>query len=190
VLILSANVTTEAIDECQRAGAAEFMPKPLRASLLLDAIDRHVSPVRDRQFSRPPVVTDDRPVLTVVDVPPLDPQVLADLAKLSADPTFMERLLRGFRADTERLASQIMDALGHRRYESVKDAAHALKGGAASVGATQLTQLATRLEKSTHEALRLKAAQCTEELSSAVARTLTALDKHLEQKRKDEASPG
>ena len=42
VLILSANVTTEAIDECHRAGAVEFMPKPLRASLLLDAVERHL----------------------------------------------------------------------------------------------------------------------------------------------------
>jgi DNA-binding response OmpR family regulator len=43
VLILSANVTTETIAECLHAGAADFIPKPLRASHLLDAIDRHLS---------------------------------------------------------------------------------------------------------------------------------------------------
>lgn len=190
VLILSANVTTEAIDECHRAGAAEFMPKPLRASLLLDAIERHLSLDSDRPLARPPVATDDRPALTVVDVPPLDLAVLEDLARLSSDETFVERLLRGFKSDTERLATQITEALGHRRYELVKDAAHALKGGAASVGATQLTQFATRLEKSTHETLRLRAAQLTEELSNAVARTLLELEKHLEARRNSRASPG
>jgi two-component system, sensor histidine kinase RpfC len=190
VLILSANVTTEAIDECHRAGAAEFMPKPLRASLLLEAIERHLSLDADRPAVRPPIPTDDRPALTVVDVPPLDPEVLEDLARLSPDETFVERLLRGFKSDTERLSAQITEALGQRRYELVKDAAHALKGGAASVGATQLTQLATRLEKSTHETLRMRAAQLTEELSGATARTFLELEKHLEARRNSRASPG
>ena len=190
VLILSANVTTEAIDECHRAGAAEFMPKPLRASLLLDAIERHLSLESDRPAVRPPVLTEDRPTLTVVDVPPLDAAVLEDLARLSPDETFVERLLRGFKSDTERLCGQITEALGQRRYELVKDAAHALKGGAASVGATQLTQFATRLEKSTHDSLRLRAAQLTEELTGIVARTLLELEKHLEARRNSRASPG
>jgi two-component system sensor histidine kinase RpfC len=191
VLILSANVTTEAIDECHRAGAAEFMPKPLRASLLLDAIGRHLSMDVERgTIARPPVTPDERPALSVVDVPTFDPNVLEDLSRLSRDPTFVERLLRGFRGDTERLQKQILDALLQRKYEQVKDAAHALKGGSASVGATQLTQLATRLEKSSHESLRMKAAQLTEELNAIVTRTFTALDQYLEQRRVDKASPG
>ena len=51
VLILSANVTTEIIAECQDAGCAEFVPKPIRAGLLLDAIERHFSPGRSRASS-------------------------------------------------------------------------------------------------------------------------------------------
>jgi two-component system sensor histidine kinase RpfC len=190
VLILSANVTTDAIDECHRAGAAEFMSKPLRASLLLDAIERHLENDVDRFARRPPPVTaDERPALTVVDVAPFDPDVLEDLARLSSDPTFVERLLRGFRGDTERLAAQIAEALLQRKYELVKDAAHALKGGAASVGATQLTQIATRLEKATHETLRIRTAQITEELNITTARTLRELEQHLEVRRANRASP-
>ena len=190
VLILSANVTTEAIDECHRAGAAEFMPKPLRASLLLDAIERHLSSDRERAPPRPQTQQDERPALSVVDVPTFDPNVLEDLNRLSRDPTFVDRLLRGFHSDTERLQRQILDSLVQRKYELVKDAAHALKGGSASVGATQLTQLATRLEKSTHEMLRMKAAQITEELNIIVNRTFVALEQYLEKRRSDKASPG
>jgi two-component system, sensor histidine kinase RpfC len=190
VLILSANVTTEAIDECHRAGAAEFMPKPLRASLLLDAIERHRSVDAARLSARPPVITEERPPLTVVDVPTFDPNVLEDLGRLSPDQTFVDRLLRGFRSDTERLQRQILDALVQRKYELVKDAAHALKGGSASVGATQLTQLSIRLERANHETLRLKAAQLTEELNSIAARTFSSLEQYLEQRRSNKASPG
>ncbi|HVE50097.1 MAG TPA: ATP-binding protein [Casimicrobiaceae bacterium] len=186
VLILSANVTTEAIDECHRAGAAEFMPKPLRASLLLDAIERHISSSEQKAVHRPQLIAEERPVLSVVDVPPLDPAVLADLAKLSRDETFLDRLLRGFRRDTERLAHEITNSLVQRRYEGVKDAAHALKGGAASVGATKLYQLATRLDKASPEMLRLKAAQFTEELDATVGQAIEALDRFLESRQADQ----
>ena len=89
--------------------------------------------------------------MTVVDTPAVDRNVLADLGRLSRDPTFIERLLRGFRSDTEHLVKTISDGLAARRYEDVKDAAHALKGGAGSVGATQLVQLAMRFEKASHD---------------------------------------
>jgi len=182
VLILSANVTTEAILDCERAGAAEFMPKPLRASLLLDAIERHLASDVDRQLP-PPDRADERPSLTVVETPPLDPEVLKDLVRLSSDPTFVERLLRGFKGDTERLVGEIGDALAARRYDVAKDAAHALKGGAASVGAMQLVQVATRIDKATHDTLRLKTAQWTEELGEFANRALLALDSYLEERR-------
>ena len=64
VLILSANVTTETIAECQRAGAADFIPKPLRASSLLDAIDRHLSAQAGDLAPRIPAVSDERSQLS------------------------------------------------------------------------------------------------------------------------------
>ena len=101
-----------------------------------------------------------------------------------SDPTFIDRLLRGFKGDTERLVREIGDALGARRYEAAKDAAHALRGGAASVGAMQLMQVATRIDKATHDMLRLKAAQWTEELVGTANRALLELDNHLETRRR------
>jgi len=186
ILILSANVTTEIITECQQAGCAEFLPKPIRPTSLLEAIERHLA---DRAgelkgLAPPPPRSEDRPALTVIETPVVDGAVLADLGRLSTDPTFVERLLRGFRADTERLVQQISDALAARRYEQVKDAAHALKGGAGSVGATQLVQLALRFEKASYETLRVRAAAWMEELARAAGAALTALEQHLEERRR------
>ncbi len=185
VLILSANVTTDVIAECQQAGCAEFLPKPIRPSILLDAIERHLAEsIVEMRNNTPPRRTEDRPSLTVIDTPVIDSTVLADLGRLSKDPTFVERLLRGFRADTERLVRAISDSLAARRYEDVKDAAHALKGGAGSVGASQLVQLATRFEKASYETLRTRAAPWMEELSRASTTALSALEHHLEERRK------
>jgi two-component system sensor histidine kinase RpfC len=122
--------------------------------------------------------------LTIIDSPVVDPSVLEDLGRLSTDSTFVERLLRGFQADSDRLIRTISDGLAARRYEDVKDAAHALKGGAGSVGATQLMQLAVRLEKASYDTLRVRAAPWMEELARASSATQAALERHLEERRK------
>jgi two-component system sensor histidine kinase RpfC len=184
VLILSANVTTDMIAECQRAGCAEFIAKPIRATNLLDAVERHLAERAGALTPSPVRGLEERPAFTLIDTPPIDHGVLEDLGRLSSDPTFVERLLRGFRSDTERLLKAISDALAARRYEDVKDAAHALKGGAGSVGATQLVQLAIRFEKASYDTLRVKAAMWTEELVQAANAALAALEKHLEERRR------
>jgi two-component system sensor histidine kinase RpfC len=190
VLILSANVTTETIAECLRAGAAEFIPKPLRASFLLDAIERHLSAQPGDAVRRTPAVADERSQLSLVSVPALDEQVLEDLARLSPDPTFMDRLMKGFHADTTRLVCELSDALAQRKYMEAKDVAHALKGGAASVGASQLVHVATRIEKCAPEALRMRSVPLTEELVQASNRALAAVEQLLEDREYRRHTPG
>lgn len=176
VLILSAHVTPETILECERAGASEFISKPLRASILLDAIERHLAGTEIGFGSQQNIPrADERPPLAVVETPTLDESVLLDLRRLSPDSTFIERLIDGFLADTERLTAEIVNALAHRRYELVKDVAHALKGGAASVGAMSLAQVATRLNKASNDTLRFKATAWSEEVLRASAVTQNAL---------------
>src|SRR5947207_7412528 len=100
ILILSANVTTGIIAECQSAGCAEFIAKPVRPSTLLGAIERHLAVAADEIAQRPiPQRVEERPTLTVIDTPIVDVGVLDDLGRLSQDPTFVERLLNGFRSD-------------------------------------------------------------------------------------------
>lgn len=190
VLILSANVTTDTIAECHRAGAAEFVPKPLRASHLLESIERHLAqkPLAPAQ-SPIAVRTDERPTLEVIDSPPVDKAVIEDLARLSPDPTFVVRLIDGFYSDADRLVEGIVNAIAARRYELVKDHAHALKGGAASVGANQLVQFAKRIEKASHDSLRLKAAQWIEELKATDRQARSALAEHVRPYRNQQASP-
>lgn len=183
VLILSANVTTDAIAECNAAGAAEFIPKPLRASYLLEAVERHlIVPDMGETCTAPPTRSDERPALTVVDTPPVDVEVLRDLESLSRDRTFIDRLLVGFLSDMDRLQEQVSDALQHRRYEQVQDAGHALKGGASSVGATQLAQFAARIEKMGPEMLRLRATVMMEEMLVITNRTRVTLTDYMRER--------
>jgi len=179
IIILSANVTTDSIAECERAGAAEFVAKPVRASLLLEAIERNVVDRRPKSAIQGGAAVEERPTLTVVENPPLDPKVMEELRHFSSDPTFVERLIRGFVADCDRLTQQLERALAQRKYEEVKDAAHALRGGAGSVGATLLLQLATKIDKATADTMRLKSAIWTIELRDVVKKTMAGLDAYL-----------
>ncbi len=183
VIILSANVTTEAIGECQRAGAAEFVAKPVRASLLLDAIERNLADDAEQLMTAPPSRSEERPSLTVVETPPLDPVVMAELANFSSDPTFVERLIRGFRSDCERLVAQLLDGLASESTRRSRMPRTRFGAGAGSVGATQLMQFATRVDKATHDTMRLKASAWSEELGQVAERTFAALDAHLELER-------
>ena len=188
VLILSANVTAEVMEQCHNSGAAEFVQKPVRASFLLDAIDRNLAD-RAGEFSvLRSARSEEGPTLSVVEPSPLDPSVIAELANLSRDPTFEERLLRGVRSDCAQLVAQIITALSQRKYEDVSNIAHALKGAAGSVGAGLWVQFAIRLEKSAHEALRLRAGVLTQELTRITQRTNAALDAHIESRARQKQS--
>ena len=188
ILILSANVTAEVMEQCHNSGAAEFVQKPVRASFLLDAIDRNLAD-RAGEFSAfRSVRSEEGPSLSVVEPSPLDPGVVAELANLSRDPTFEERLLRGVRSDCAQLVEQIITALSQRKYQEVSDVAHALKGAAGSVGAGLWVQFAIRLEKSTHEVLRLRAGALTQELTKITQRTNAALDAHIESRVRQKQS--
>lgn len=185
VIILSANVTPEIIGECKRAGAAEFVAKPARASVLLEAIDRHLIrsnaiPVRPNQ----PTDAQNRPALTLVEVPVVDENTLAELERLSNDPTFLDRFFDGFRSDAERLIGQLGEALTSRKFEEVRDLAHALKGAAGSVGAKQLVSLALRCEKAGKDDLAADMATRRDQLATCLERTLAVLDERLVARRK------
>ena len=180
VLMLSANVTAETMEQCHAAGAAEFVQKPVRASFLLDAIERNLAD-RASEFSsfvsgRP----DEHRQLATIEAPALDATVIAELANLSRDPTFEERLLRGVRSDCAQLVERLITALSQHKFQEVANAVHALKGVAGSVGAGLWVQFAIRLEKMSPELLRLKEAMLTQELLRISQKTNAALDAHIE----------
>lgn len=188
VLILSANVTAEAMDHCHAAGAAEFVKKPVRASLLLDAIDRNLADRAGEFHEVSPAGHENPRSIAMIEVAPLNPTVIADLAKLSRDPTFEERLLRGVRDDCAKLVERIITALAQRNYEDLGDAAHALKGAAGNVGAALWVQFAERLEKSDNKTLNAKAGALAQELTRITQRTNVVLDEYIESRSRQKLS--
>jgi len=189
VLILSANVTREAITECQQAGAAEFVTKPLRASILLDAVDRHLS---ESPESMSASIEESGTVERIqkVNAADIDESVLQDLALLSKDSTFLDRLIDGYLSDLRRLLQEISDGFLRQDFEKVRDAAHALKGGSASVGAGRLVTIATKLNDGDNRTLLEHASELRSELEQAAQLAGTQLVHYSANRQKKQSMQG
>lgn len=140
VMILSADVTPQSIEACERAGARAFLPKPVVAVRLLDALadiasGRRVdtaSPPRERRAAG------GTPMIH-------DPGMLEELRSLGMGGRFEADFIGQCFAD----AGKCLDAARkHARageWTVVKDHVHALKGVAGNLGLVLLAGTAEEL---------------------------------------------
>ena len=139
VLVLSADVTPDAIQACERAGARAFLAKPVSTTRLLDtladiaangAISRSFADVRGAAYAGEDV---------------FDSTVLDELSALGLGNNFE----REFIAQCMRDADACIEALTHAGrkddWESVREQAHALKGVAGNLGLVKLAAVAGEL---------------------------------------------
>jgi two-component system sensor histidine kinase RpfC len=130
IIMLSADVTSEAIRECQDAGIDAFLPKPVEARRLLDTIAGLVAE-RGNPLGEPGDGSDATPAV-------INPATLSELELISTGDTFMREVINGFVQDGEALLKQMEAAVAARQYETLRDLVHAMKGSAVTLGAEQL----------------------------------------------------
>src|SRR5206468_9224816 len=122
IIMLSADVTSEAMKECEDAGIDAFLPKPVEARRLLDTIASLIA----KRASTAAVSGDDADETQVV----INPAALSELELISSENTFMPELLNGFIQDGEALLRQMDAAVAAEQYETLRDLVHAMKGSA------------------------------------------------------------
>lgn len=141
VIILSADVTAEAIDRCMRAGAHCFLAKPVVAARLLDEL---AGIAREGQLSRPSPPEPARPAATAAGVV-LDAQVLDELAALGLGQAFEAAFIRQCLSDAEHCLQCLHTAGQAGQWAAMREHAHALKGVAGNVGLQLLAGQAGQL---------------------------------------------
>ncbi len=141
IIMLSADVTSETIKECEDAGIDAFLPKPVEARRLLDTIANLVA----KRAAAPATVAEDAqaPVLVV------NPTTLAELDQISPGGSFMLQLVNGFIQDGEALLRQMEAAVAAGQHELLRDLVHAMKGSAITLGAEQLCRTCAGLNAQT-----------------------------------------
>ncbi len=162
IIMLSADVTSEAMKECADAGIDAFLPKPVEARRLLDTIASLVA----KRTSAQAVAKDDADGAPVV----INPAALAELELISSGNTFMPELVNGFIQDGEALLRQMEAAIAAGQYETLRDLVHAMKGSAVTLGADQLCGTCVGVT-----------GQTTSELEASGTRVLKMVREHFQQ---------
>ena len=182
-VVLTANATTDAIHQCEKAGIDLYLTKPIRSHALLSSIESLVPKTKEKEATQ-----DDEDILSTGDSV-LNPQVLHDLETLNEDKLFLNELIQGFINDGNNLLEQLDSSIVNN-YPAYIDAAHAFKGNAGSVGASLLYKVAHQAYHITLQEYNTAAKEHVDKIRKEFWRAHLALLKYAgsqsEQKRTDD----
>ena len=134
VLVLSADVTPDAIARCEKAGARAFLAKPIMATRLLDVLaeialnGRVTTPAPASRPAMSTTPTDDV----------LDPGVLDELSALGMGEAFEREFIVQCLNDADGCLGAMAHAMESGDGAHMREHAHALKGVASNLGLVKL----------------------------------------------------
>ncbi|XUP35703.1 ATP-binding protein (plasmid) [Xanthomonas axonopodis pv. vasculorum] len=132
LVVLSADVTPEAIRACEQAGARAFLAKPVVATRLLDTLAELA--VSTRVLATPGTVVQASTSFEGV----LDASVLDELAALGMGEEFERQFVRQCLDDALNCVGAIERDGMRSDWEQLRESAHALRGVASNLGLAQL----------------------------------------------------
>lgn len=118
VIALTARSRQEDRDMCLAAGMDDFLPKPIQASKLWEAIERMIHSWPSTSPSPTPVASDSRDLL--------DPRAL--LSSCGSDPIILQKICQAFQAGLPAQLTAIQAALHQQDVSQLREAAHKLCG--------------------------------------------------------------
>ncbi|MEW8205649.1 MAG: response regulator, partial [Candidatus Thiodiazotropha taylori] len=181
-IILTANATREAAEECEAVGVEAYLTKPVRSAHLLDVVKEILG------GDATEVITD-----TVIDLPIraanqeksgriLDVDTLKGLESLSKDPHFMSHLADSFLHDSEALMGTMRDAIELHDARRFKDCAHALADNASGIGAYSLMTICASASRIEPSGLKQQGIKQMTQISTTYSLTCQALRHYLNTK--------
>ena len=150
IIACTASVTPADRERCAKAGMDDFVGKPFRADVLLNAVEQAVlstepaQPEAEGGCETPAVVSADAgPDFANASAAPVDWQDA--LARLG-DEDLLREMAEIFLSQAPELAANIETARRNGDAEDLRRAAHTLKGSASVISALPVVQAALRLE--------------------------------------------
>lgn len=183
-LFLTADTTQLTAARLRDSGGNGVLYKPITSAKLrqamaqLDAASDTAVPdaLAEAQAAQAaPAARATQPLLAVVNSNPLDAEIIEELKSVSQRAEFFPALLHEASVDMQRCGEQIRYALAVHDHACVRDAAHALKGVSANVGAQRCLALANRLMSASRSELEESAERLSVDLGDALQVTLAAL---------------
>ena len=180
-MMLTANATLDAQEQCKKLGVSAFLTKPVRSGQLVRIVDEVM---QGEVHSQKELIESDETQLEIDDMEKqaliIDTLVLEDLVKLSQTPNFLQQLVEKFYQECEQLLDLMHTAAQERNLSDYTEAAHALAGNSAGMGAHTLKAICSSVVLLDQEQFVELADSLYAETSDAYSLTQQALTDYLE----------
>lgn len=145
VAIMSADARPDTMMQCEAAGAATFISKPVEPRKLITLVTRVARRARPSAAGESSSAPGGAP--EPAEAPVYSTQALEELRQIGGpDSTFMLQILVGFSNDNDYLVGQMRQALAGGDMKRFRELAHDIRGSALSVGALALARLCAHVE--------------------------------------------
>lgn len=142
VIILTADATLDAMQECKEAGVEAYLTKPINAQVLLENIAQLTKrTISEQSESAVNSESAQEPKGVVL----VNENTLHHLSLLGKNDGFLQTLIHGFISETERGLKGMQTALSSKDYKTLKECAHTIKGSSGNIGADALQNLCSKV---------------------------------------------
>ena len=178
VIILTANATPEARQECERAHIDAYLTKPVDALTLLDTVARlTLTP------SKPVVPALVHPARLLEEQYPsgfINENTLHHLTLLGGNQEdFLRTVIYGFLSETDKLLEAMRIALDKQEYATFRELAHILKGSSGNVGAEALFTVCSQILSRDEAELGISAKDSMDQMLDGYPATCASLLRYL-----------
>jgi two-component system, sensor histidine kinase RpfC len=177
-MMLTANATIDAQEQCRALGVRAFLTKPVRSNQLVSMVDEIMAAnaldaVETVEQENPPEDEEKQDLI-------IDSAVLEDLARLSQSPIFLNQLVERFFQDSSQLLDAMGAAVAERKIDEYRELSHALSGNAAGMGAHTLRAISASVSGMDQQQFNEIGERLFNQTSTAYAMTHRALSRYLE----------
>jgi len=134
MIMLTAEATAEAMQQCKAAGMRAFLTKPIDPEMLFETISALTSVSRVTPAAGNP---DSSSVQSML-VGALDESVLAELETHALSPRFVAEVIESFELDMTELIERLDTAIEQEDWNEIAEVRHAMEGTARGAGASAI----------------------------------------------------
>jgi two-component system sensor histidine kinase RpfC len=183
IVALTADTSPEAAQRCLEAGMDACVTKPVEPARLIEIINNmvpkdEVETKAEAAMAQPVTDITAHPRFRRASVlPAIDERMLSELEALGGD-AFLAELIKEFMRDAAVLVQDLAEAAEAGDVKLFRDKAHALRSGAANIGAKALYDLCLQWRQISASELQDEGKRHAERLSVELERVRKALSRH------------
>jgi len=141
MIMLTAEATEEAMQQCKAAGMKAFLTKPIDPEMLFETIGTLIGVGNEEPYETRSSRLSDKAAVATPGESVLDESVLAELAMHAHSSTFVMDIVDSVESDLRDLIERFDTAVKDQDWPEIAEIRHAIEGTARSSGATAIVGL-------------------------------------------------